>query len=828
VQEHDGTTVISTQECEVSFLPDDPVPLDTLSVRLKNNGAEWRYGDRLPATLGGTVRTLDGHNGPVTLEPGLISRAGWYVVDDSKTPILNESGVVLPRERGMETTDLYFFGYGRDYAGCIRDLYAVCGDVALVPRWVLGNWYSRYHPYHAHELLEVMERFEEHEIPLSVCVIDMDWHVVKNPWHRGWAGYTWNGEYFPDPQGFCAKMHERFGVAIGLNLHPDSGVAPHEEAYPQMARHMKKDLDKKEVIPFSPTDPRFIDGYLRLLHHPHEQKGVDFWWIDWQQGKTTDIEGCDPLWLLNHYHFLDSGREGRRPFIFSRWSGLGGHRYPIGFSGDTVVSWESLAFQPYFTATAANVGYGWWSHDIGGHFYGDEDPQLYARWVQFGALSPILRLHSSKNTFVTRYPWDQGFEAYHCAKEAMRLRRRLLPYLYSMNRRASQKGVPLVRPMYWRYPEREESYHCPQQYLFGSELMAAPFTTPVDSDTRASRQVIWLPEGLWYDFFDGTCYEGNRFQPFYGELDAMPLFAPAGAIVPLDVEKGQISVPHSQTMEARIFAGADNRFDLYEDDGISTRYIRGEHFTTTLTQRFEERTLHIAIEGQQARRDFMPQKRRWILTVCGVIHECDVNISAGGTSCDGETSYDARSHRLTISLPPVSPTQPLSVEIMTQQASLLARDNHFNRRMYETVKRFRLPGRASLKNRIYQAFVCGDTPRQYLFPILQQMSLSQQQCVCEHLFDAGMHLLDMCGEKQKRLVFWNNSHDETVTWRLDTVKETGNVPDSVPHFAAVFCGTDADSSTAEGCVFTVSPDKGWSAHLNYENVALLIKRKTKE
>ena len=130
----------------------------------------------------------------------------------------------------------------------------------------------------------------------------------------------------------------------------------------------------------------------------------------------------------------------RRPFVFSRWGGLGNHRYPIGFSGDTVIHWGSLAFQPYFTSTAANVAYGWWSHDIGGHFYEDGTPELYLRWVQFGVFSPIFRLHSTNKPALDRRPWSKPERIYHAARDAMQLRHALIPYIYSMAWRAHQTG----------------------------------------------------------------------------------------------------------------------------------------------------------------------------------------------------------------------------------------------------------------------------------------------------------------------------------------------------------------------------------------------------
>ena len=189
-----------------------------------------------------------------------------------------------------------------------------------------------------------------------------------------------------------------------------------------------------------------MENYFDIVHHPYEEDGIDFWWIDFQQGNTyywkysNDYSGerdprekLDPLWMLNHLHILDISRNGKRPMIFSRFCGYGSQRYPVGFSGDTHMTWESLAFLPYFTATASNVGYGWWSHDIGGHMQGYRDDELVARWIQWGVFSPINRLHSCDYEFVHKEPWFFDSQISEVLKKSLRLRHKLFPYIYTMN-----------------------------------------------------------------------------------------------------------------------------------------------------------------------------------------------------------------------------------------------------------------------------------------------------------------------------------------------------------------------------------------------------------
>ncbi len=309
----------------------------------------------------------------------------------------------------------------------------------------------------------------------------------------------------------------------------------------------------------------------------------------------------DPLWWLNHLHFYDLGRDGtKRPFIFSRWGGLGNQRYPIGFSGDSRVTWASLEFQPYFTATAANVAFGWWSHDIGGHCSGTEEPELYARWVQLGAFSPILRLHSTNNRFHDRRPWGNGADAFRVARAAMQLRHQLIPYIYSMAWRTAQTTLPLVTPLYYGHPEREEAYRCRNQFCFGSELMVAPFVSPRDPETNLSRHTVWLPPGDWFDFTSGEHFAGDRTVAVYGTLDDIPVFARGGAIVPLGPRVGWGGVDNPSELTVDIFPGADGAFTLYEDDGLTTAYLRGDYSLTRMSQARSERELRFTIAKVEA------------------------------------------------------------------------------------------------------------------------------------------------------------------------------------------------------------------------------------
>ncbi len=612
----------------------------------------WRYGD-IPRDLGGTARTLDGADGKIPLDHGLLSTRGWSILDDSRSLILTENGGVAQRE-DPEAIDMYFFGYGRDYLDCLADFYRLTGPVPLLPRFALGNWWSRYYRYSEESYLRLMDRFRREEIPLTVAVIDMDWHLTKiDPkYGSGWTGYTWNRELFPEPERFLAALHER-GLKTTLNVHPADGVRAFEDAYPAFAAYMGVDTAREEPVKFAPGDERFRRGYFDYVHHPLEEQGVDFWWIDWQQGTRSGVKGLDPLWILNHSHYLDSRKRHGRGLIFSRYGGPGSHRYPVGFSGDTVISWKSLEFQPYFTATASNVGYGWWSHDIGGHMRGVRDDELAVRWLQLGAFSPILRLHSSNETFNGKEPWRYNRIAEEAMKAFLRLRHRMIPYLDTMNLRASRNGLPLVWPLYYRYPETPQAYRYPNEYYFGSELLVCPVTAPADRQSNRAACCGWLPEGLWVDLFTGLLYDGNREMDFYRGIESLPVFLKGGGILVLDGRLTGNKTDLPPVLEIAVNAAAGGSFTLWEDDGTEADYREEAWASTEMRIECGESTV-FTVEPPSGNLRILPEKRGYILRVYGLAQGDEPEISADGEVLAGcVCEYDGEGGIWSLTLPEI-------------------------------------------------------------------------------------------------------------------------------------------------------------------------------
>ena len=603
---------IETAALRLTLSDGELLTADALRIFVKATKTTWQYGTETE-NLGGTARTLDGVDGRTKLSDGVCGKNGFAVLDDSKSLLLDAYG--WPKPRKGNNTDLYFFGYGRDYAAAVAGYAAISGKAPLVPRYILGNWWSKYQAYTDKELLDVVDRFKADGIPLSVCIVDMDWHItaidgVQDYW-GGWTGYTVNKRYFPDFPGFIKELHAR-GVRTSVNLHPANGVKSYEDQYAAMAAWMGVDPTTKATIPFDAASPKAMQGYFEILLHPYEAMGVDFWWVDWQQGSRTKVEGLDPLWMLNHLHHYDSARDPKkRPFTFSRWCGYGAQRYPIGFSGDAIITWDSLKYQPYFTATAANVGFGLWSHDIGGHFGGKEDPELYARWIEFGVFSPIMRMHSTSNRFAVREPWRHAPGIRAVVRDFLRLRHQLVPYVYTAAHLDSELGKPMVLPLYYTEPDQEKAYEAEGVYTFGSELVVAPVTDPIDPRTKRAATGFYLPKGVWTDFFTDQVFQGGKEIRLHRPLEHQNVFVKEGGIVVLAADPLTPANRNPDTLEIRVYPGADHLYTLYEDDGDSSAYKVGDRHETRFALVRDGKKTTLRIRPDKTPKAYLPKSRNY-------------------------------------------------------------------------------------------------------------------------------------------------------------------------------------------------------------------------
>lgn len=602
----------------------------------------WKPGMKQKANLKGTHRTLDGMDGNVqtqtwvrdsqkgdtlTLEDGLLAKDGWTFIDDSEGLLFDndpEWSWVKPRpDNGGQ--DYYFMAYGHRYKEALKDFTLLAGKMPLLPRYAFGYWWSRYWAYSDKEMRELTENFRNYGIPVDVMVIDMDWHYTEEG-KGGWTGWTWNKYLFPNPQKLMSHLKEN-GLKVTLNLHPADGVAPYEEKYADLARELNRQDGK--TIPWVSSDKRFIQSMFKHILTPMEQEGVDFWWLDWQQDiYDPQVKGLTNTWWLNYVFFSQMEKFGKqRPLLYHRWGGMGNHRYQAGFSGDAVVSWNSLAYQPYFNATASNVLYGYWSHDIGGHLGDRIDPEMYVRWMQFGAFSPIMRTHSQKGAAMNKEPWVFSHEYADILRQTIRTRYRLAPYIYTMARKGYDEGLSLCRPLYYDWPEREEAYAFRNEYMFGDDILVCPATTPAGDDGYATVR-LWLPEGEWYEWHTGCLLKGGQTLERRFALDEYPVYVKAGAVLPLYTDEVMNLDNCNERVMLTLFPGQTTTegFTLYEDNGNDKNYAR-EYATTRLTAVRDGATDRITIGRREGSYPGMAAERQYGVKVLSALAPKAVSVN---------------------------------------------------------------------------------------------------------------------------------------------------------------------------------------------------------
>lgn len=622
-----------------------PFTASNLSVRSPKGAAVpfvWKPGMQQKGNLKGTYRTLDGYDGDtyvyderrpkMPIEDGLLATDGWTLIDDSDNFLFDgdKEWEWVEKRPDDGAQDWYFLAYGHDYKAALRDFTLFAGKMPLPPRYAFGYWWSRYWAYSDKELRTLVKNFRAYDIPLDVLVIDMDWHYTDGD-RGGWTGWSWNRTLFPDPAKFLRWLGGE-GIRSTFNLHPADGVRCGEDSYADVARDMGIDPASKQTVPWVSSDKKFIRSIFRRILTPMERDGVDFWWLDWQQQPTDPaVEGLSNTWWLNYVFFSDMEKNRDvRPMLYHRWGGLGNHRYQIGFSGDASITWASLDFQPYFNSTASNVLYGYWSHDIGGHHMADRiDPELYIRWMQFGALSPVMRTHSAKSAGLKKEVWNFAPEHADILRSTIRQRYALAPYIYTMARKAYDEGISLCRPMYYEWPEASEAYAFRNQYLFGDDILVAPVTAPGKEGYATVK--VWLPEGKWYEWQTGTMLDGGRIVERTFALDEYPVYVRAGAILPMYGDTVKNLNANDEEILLTLFPGGSGEFSLYEDNGDDKRYA-AEFARTHLKSVRDGNLLTVTVGKRTGAYRGMPAERKFSVKV--LASAAPVSVTVDGAKAD--------------------------------------------------------------------------------------------------------------------------------------------------------------------------------------------------
>lgn len=578
-------------------------PTAYLKVDVLNSDRYWYYNHPEVRNYGAPSTLLSNKKGKVMFKKGLYSIDGFASIDDSKSKIMQPTGTVVDREH--KVIDIYLFVYLKDFELCLKDYFNITGYPPLLPRYALGNWWSRNNPYNDNDLKELITNFDRKNIPISVLLLDKDWHVrtYEKDVHLK-TGFTWNKDFFKAPYEMIAYIHSK-GIRVGLNINPTEGLRAIDEYYEKARAYLE--TDQNGVIPFNILNPRFVDTYLKLFIHPLDNLDVDFFWIDYFESNKLD-----DLWLLKHYHFYDMMRNyKRRPMVLGYNALVAPHRYPVLYSGKTIVGWNALKLIPIHNSNAANNGVSWWSHDIGGYFKGIEDNELYIRYVQLGTFSPILKFGADNGKYYKREPWRWNIKTYTITQDYMILRHRLIPYLYTEAYRYHKEGIPLIQPIYYKYPAMYDDVLYKNEYYLGSQLFVAPIVKSKDFVMDRVIHKFYMPDGIWYDFVTGKKFVGDKnYVSFFKDQD-YPVFAKTGSIIPLGENENLNDTTPPKNMEIHIFPGKSNLYRLYEDDGISDLHKKGYYLISSIEYNYLPNNYTVIIRALEGKSGIAPDNRNY-------------------------------------------------------------------------------------------------------------------------------------------------------------------------------------------------------------------------
>ncbi|MDD2409475.1 MAG: glycoside hydrolase family 31 protein [Bacilli bacterium] len=608
-KEDETHLVITTSYFKLEYQKERPFigskvnPDQFLKITLNNSEKFWYYNHPEARNFKGTGYSLDNADGNPNYKKGLYSTDGFVSIDDSESLIFNKDGSL--GKRSDSRIDIYVFLYRKDFGLCLRDYFRLTGKPSLIPRYALGIWWNKDYPYTTEELEELIWNFNKNKIPLSIILLSKYWHILYNEVD---SGFTFNYNLFNNPKQLIDMLHNK-KIKIGLNINPMAGIHPDELSYKRFKEAAL--IEEEGILPFNVFNKNVLNSYLDVFIKPLNDLGVDFYWIDYYN--SNDLMS---LRALNHYHYYDYKQsEAKRGMILSRNGLLASHKYPVIYSGYTKVSWNNLDLLPEYNLTSSNIGINWISHDIGGYLDGIEDPELYMRFIQLGTFSPILRLSSAESHYYKREPWLWDAQTFAVASEYLRLRHRLIPYLYSEGYKYSNTGLPLIQPIYYRYPEIYDEPLYKNEYYFGTELFIAPITKKKDLLMNRTVHRIFLPNGVWYDFKTGKKFiGGKRYVSFFKDED-YPVFAKKGTIVPLailDDEDINNTNPPAK-LEIHIFPGRSNTYKFYEDDGISSLYKDGYYLISDIDYNYQVNNFTAVIRPTDGKSGIVPIRRNYII-----------------------------------------------------------------------------------------------------------------------------------------------------------------------------------------------------------------------
>ena len=628
---------ITTEYFTLKYAKGRPIQGNNIKVTINGTDREWYPGHKEIKNIGSIAYSLDNLTGNPKLDKGLYSLDGFVLIDDSKNFVIDNE-VFLPREN---TTDLYLFTYRSDLGLCLQDYFNLTGYPPMIPRYALGAWWYKNDRYNMYDIDEIIKKFDDNHIPISVF-------LLGDKWHNNLDNFNYDNTLF-DPNVINSYYQNKL-QKFGLTINPELPINPNTNLYNQVANYIPP---VNNQISFIPLNNNAITAYLNFVVNNLSQSGIKIYNI----GYNNPSDKID-LFLLNHYHYVISNLN-ERGVILSRNPGVAPHRYPVIYSGETRVSWDTLKVLPSYNNSAANLGVCWQAHAIGGYYGGKEDSELYIRYIQFGVFNPIFILAGETGKYYKREPWKWNQIKLSVIRDYMQLRNKLIPYIYNEGYVYHKYGVPLVQPLYYKYPKIYDEPNYVNQYFFGSKIMISPIIKKKNTEMNRVVQKIFIPNGVWYDYASGKKFAGNKYYTNFYKDEDYPIFVKEGSIIPMSLDE-DTNCPVN--MEIQIFPaenGLYGSYELYEDDGISKTIINSNYLITKMNLDKVDYGYKFTITKKEGN---MPiQNRNYLLRFRNMKTPEKVIVKCNNQEITNE--YEIEKNDLLVKLNNINISEPLEVNI---------------------------------------------------------------------------------------------------------------------------------------------------------------------
>lgn len=630
---------------EKPYIASKLVPDSNLRITLKGTDKLWYFGNPEVKNLKGSAYSFDNKSN-INLSKGLYNLDGFASIDDTMSPVFISDGTI--KKNPSDALDVYVFIYKNDFQKALDSYFELTGKPSFIPRYALGVCWNKNEDYTEEELKDIISNFNKINIPLSSILLGSKWNLNKEG--KTLSNYKFDNEKYKNLEQTINDIHQK-NVFLGLTINPQSGITPYDSGYQSLKT--KLNIIKDGVIPINVYNTAILETFL---NETLANLNIDFIKID------EITEDKTKTFMLMHYIYKSLSKTAeRRGLILSRNPGIASHRYPALYSGNTKVSWKTLKYLPYFNITSSNLGLSYYSHDIGGYEGGVEDSELYTRYVQFGTYSPVFRFSSKEGRYYKREPWKWDIFTESIVKDYIRIRHRLIPYIYSEMYKYSKDGINLIKPLYLDYEKILDEPLYKNEYHFGKELFVCPITEPKDKVMNRVVHRMYLPEGTWYDFKTGKKFPGGkRYVTFYKDED-YPVYAKSGAIVPMAIldENNLNSVKPPEKMEIQVFPGVSNNYDLYEDDGVTNLYKEGYYIVTNIDYNYRKNNYTLILRPTQGKIGIIPDKRDYKIKFRNTKRPEYVKVNVGRFEVEFTTRSDEND--FIIEVPNVPTNQQLTI-----------------------------------------------------------------------------------------------------------------------------------------------------------------------